>query len=279
MKIKADILHDYIEGKSINRYKEEWFFKYDGHMFVEPSYESEHRESVRRIFEQVKRGLKEFTPCNVEIWDKLFPNWQEIINDVSINLIVGYPEPFDATVLRAPDGKSNVVLDLGQWSKYEGKCDIVSVVHNLLTHELCHVCIGEVIKDIDDDMESSDYLTNLDANTFHEAFAHLISFEDKDINEAEWDNEEWLKVKDNCRKRMNEALRETDVNKQSEFLYDATCGGNYKDKYASMAGMFYLVDCWMTKSISGLEEEFRKGYHGFAQKTLKGYNSTIISQF
>ncbi|WP_346916446.1 hypothetical protein [Clostridium sp.] len=46
-----------------------------------------------------------------------------------------------------------------------------------------------------------------------------------------------------------------------------------------MAGMFYLVDCWMTKSISGSEEEFRKGYHGFAQKTLKGYNSKIISQF
>ncbi|GEM_PF-6754749 len=51
MKIKAEIIHDYIEGKSINMYKEEWFFKYDGHMFVEPSYESDHRESVRRIFE------------------------------------------------------------------------------------------------------------------------------------------------------------------------------------------------------------------------------------
>lgn len=270
MRIKADIVYDYIDSKSISRYKEEWFFKYDGYRFEEPSYESEHKESVRRIFEQIKSGIEEFIPCNVDIWNRLFPDWREVIKDIDINLIVGYPEPFDATVLRAPNGKSTVILDLGLWSKYEDKCDIPNIVHNLLTHEICHVFIGRAIKGIDDDIESENYIINLDANTFHEAFAHLISFDDKNIDDVDWENYEWKEVRTSCNKRMREALGETDLNRQRQFLYDAICG-NYREKYAAMSGMFYLVDCWKTKGVLGLEEEFKKGYYGFAQKTLKGY--------
>lgn len=193
---------------------------------------------------------------------------------MTINLIVGYPEPFDATVLRAPDSNNNVILDIGLWTKYEDKCEIVSVVYNLLTHELYHICIGEVVKNIDDDIKSENYLTNLDANTFHEAFAHLISFENKDIDKVEWDTEDWLKVKVTCRKTMSVALIETDPEKQSKYLYDAICG-NYKEKYAAMAGMLYLVDCLKAEDISGLEKVFRHGYNGFAQKTLNEFNQLL----
>lgn len=268
MRVEWEIINDYIEGNNISKHREKWFFKYDGHTFAEPSYEIEHKAAVRRIFQQINMGLENFTPCNVEIWDKLFPNWREIINGVTVNLIVGYPEPFDATVLRAPDGESNVILDLGLWTKYEGKCDIVGVVHNLLTHELSHVCIGKTIYGIDDDIESKDYLINLDANTFHEAFAHLISFEDKKINEVNWNDEGWIIIKEKCRRRMKEALKEKDIDKQQEFLQEAICG-NYKDKYAAIAGMFYLVDSWKEKGLEGLEEVFKQGYHGFSQKVIK----------
>lgn len=270
MRIRAEIVNDYIHAKDISRYKDEWFFKSDGHTFVEPSYEKQHRESVERIFNHIKSGLENFIPCNVEIWEKLFFNWREIIDNVTINLIVGSPEPYDATVLRALNSESNVILDLGLWTKYEGKCDIPSVVHNLLTHELCHVCIGKTIQGIDDDIESENYLINLDANTFHEAFAHLISFEDKDINEVQWDTEEWQGVKEKCRKTMRVALVETDIDKQCEFLNDAICG-NYKEKYAAISGMFYLVDYWREKGLVGLEEVFKSGYCGFTKKTADGY--------
>ncbi|SCK03184.1 Uncharacterised protein [uncultured Clostridium sp.] len=44
MKIKSEIVNSYIDGKSINKYKEEWVFKYDVYMFVEPSYKVDHRK-------------------------------------------------------------------------------------------------------------------------------------------------------------------------------------------------------------------------------------------
>ncbi|MEG2017261.1 MAG: hypothetical protein RR128_02230 [Clostridium sp.] len=267
MRVKAELVKSYIQGSDIEGYEEEWFFEECGHIFVNPSYEIEHRETVGRIFQQIKASIEGFIPCNVEIWDKLFFNWREIIDKVTINLIVGYPEPYDATVIKAPDGESNVILDLGLWAKYEGKCDIPRVVNNLLTHELCHVCIGKTIQGIDEDIESEDYLINLDANTFHEAFAHLISFEDKAINEVQWDTEEWAIVIKNCRERMKEALVESNLDKQQEFLQEAFCG-NYKEKYAAISGMFYLVDCWREKGLVGLEEVFKSGYHGFATRTV-----------
>lgn len=267
MKINADIVCDYIDGKSIEPYKERWFFITDGYMFVKPSYEREHIELVRRIFEQIKETIEDFIPCNSKIWDALFPNWKKIIDEVTVNLIVGFPEPNDATVLKAPDGQNNVILDLGIWTKYEGKCDIASLVHNLLTHELCHVCIGATIKGIDDDLKSGDYITNLDANTFHEGFAHLISFENKEIDEINLNNEKWQKVKDKNRKRMQSALGITDIIEQKKFLYDAIFG-NYEEKYACMCGMFYLMDCWKRKGILGLEEEFKIGYHNFSKRTI-----------
>lgn len=269
MRVKAELVKDYIRGNEVSRYKDKWFFREGGHGFVNPSYEIEHRETVERIFEQIKAGIENFTPCNVGIWDKLFFNWREIINNVTINLIVGYPEPYDATVIKAPDGESNVILDLGLWAKYEGKCDIPRVVHNLLTHELCHVCIGKAIPGIDEDIESEDYRINLDANTFHEAFAHLISFEDKDINEVQWDSGGWPEVKEKCRKTISEALEETNIDKQREFLKKSICG-DYKEKYAAVVGMFYLVDCWKTQGVEGLADVFKSGYCGFAGRTVIG---------
>lgn len=74
---------------------------------------------------------------------------------------------------------------------------------------------------------------------------------------------------------MSEALIITDSDKQKEFLYTGFCG-NYKEKYAAISGIFYLVDNWLEKGILGLEEEFKKGYYGFAQKTIEKYQSTTI---
>jgi hypothetical protein len=267
MKIYSDIVLDYIAGKAIGSYKEQCFFKKQGYMFVEPSYEREHREAVKRIYYIINDTISDFTPCNSNIWDVLFPTWKLTLENVTVNLIIGYPEPNDATVLKDPDGQNNVILDLGLWTKYEGKCEIASVVHNLLTHELCHVLIGATVKDIDNDTESSNYITNLDANTFHEGFAHLISFDDKEIDDVNWGLEKLQIVKDKSRERMQSALGATDITEQKNNLFEAVYG-NYYDKYPCMCGMFYLVDCWKSKGVLGLKEEFQNVFHGFSRKTL-----------
>ncbi|MDF2908589.1 MAG: hypothetical protein K0R34_3910, partial [Herbinix sp.] len=76
MKINSDIVSDYINGRYIKSYKEQWFFKMQGYMFVDPSYESEHIEAVKRIFHMINNIIYDFTPCNSKIWDILFPTWR-----------------------------------------------------------------------------------------------------------------------------------------------------------------------------------------------------------
>lgn len=170
--------------------------------------------------------------------------------------------------MKNPQGDSEVILDLGCWIKYYGKVDVSELVHNLLTHELCHVCINELIPEISEAIISNDYLTNLDANTFHEGFAHLVSYNDKEIDEVDWNSKQMLLYKTNSINIMIEALEENDPIKQKNYLYKAIYG-SYYDKYACMAGMFFLVDVWKKQGIVGLEEVFNQGYIGFAEKTVQ----------
>lgn len=225
-------------------------------------------EAVGRIYLEIKEIVEDFNPCNIDIWAAIFPEWRRIIGEVTVNLIVGYPEPNDATVLKAPDGCNHVLLDLGLWVKYEGHCNMRSVIHNLLTHELCHICIGETVSDIDEDTLSDNYLTNLDANTFHEGFAHLVSFEDKDIGLVNWKDERWNIIKESSKRKMQEALVATDKQEQDKFLYNAIYG-NYYEKFACMSGMFYLVECWQKNGIQGLKTVFEEGYAGFSVKVAE----------
>ncbi|MDD6796639.1 MAG: hypothetical protein PUE01_14755 [Clostridiaceae bacterium] len=267
MKLNYDIVIDYIAGNKIDKYKNCWFFNTEGLCFKEPSYNEKHRKSVEKLLNEVRHCIENFIPCNVEIWNELFGNWKAILDDVNINLIVGYPEPFDATVLKAPDNKMNVVLDLGVWTKYENKTNISDLVHNLLTHELCHICIGKLINSIDDDLESDNYHTQMDAISFHEGFAHLVAFDNKNIDEVNWESEEWQKVKQKSKEIMKLALCETKQEKQKKYLHDAFCG-SYKEKFACMCGMFYLVDCWHDKGIEGIKNEFKLGYEDFAKRCI-----------
>lgn len=268
MRLESAIVQAYIEGKSVDVFSDNWYFVKEGYCFQNPSYEKEHIEAVSRIYSKIKEIVESFIPRNLNIWEAIFPEWKCIIGEVTVNLIVGFPEPNDATVLKAPDGCNHVILDLGLWVKYEGHCDMRSVIHNLLTHELCHICIGETVTGIDYDTFSDCYLTNLDANTFHEGFAHLVSFEDKDISSINWKEERWNKVKEAAKVKMKEALKATDKHEQEKYLQDAIYG-NYYDKFACMSGMFYLVDCWQKNGIQGLRTVFREGYAGFSTKAVK----------
>ena len=268
MKLESAIVKAYIDRKSVDIFSENWYFLKEGYCYQEPSYDKDHIEAVSRIYSQIREIIENFIPCNLNIWEAIFPEWKRIIGEVTINLIVGFPEPNDATVLKAPDGCNHVILDLGLWVKYEGKCNMRSVIHNLLTHELCHICIGETVTGIDEDTKSECYLTNLDANTFHEGFAHLVSFEDKNIDSIDWKEERWNKVKEATGRKMQEALKATDKQEQEKYLYDAVYG-NYFDKFACMSGMLYLVECWQKNGIQGLRTVFEEGYAGFSAKVVK----------
>lgn len=209
-------------------------------------------------------ALSSFTPVNRPLWDALFPSWEE--KDLPVDLIVGFPEPYDAVNTLSSDGTTHLVFDLVCWRKYLSFPEIEKNIRNVLTHEFTHCLISYYNPEADEALRSSDYIEKLDGYTFNEGFAHLISYRSMDIDRVDWHSKELEDVFASSKKRMREALCETDREKQKVLLYDAICG-RYYEKYACMCGMLYLARVWEKDGVAGLKREF-SSFRGFAEKTL-----------
>lgn len=277
MRVTDEIVKTYLDGGDIVRYREQWYFNKSAHavqvgknIFLEPVYDQEKMSKIKLLQNEIKAAAAGFIPTNQRIWDLLVPDWREIIESVTIDLILGFPEPYDATVDHDPEGKLHVIFDLMCWTKYVGVCKIKETMQNLLTHELFHVLIGTKVSDIDDDTESEDYFKQLDALMFHEAFAHLVSYQSKEIDTVDWHTAELEQVKQISNQRMSEIIKETNKEKQKKNLREGTCG-RYYDKFICMSGMLYLVYQWETGGIQKLRKEFQDGYHKFAKKVTDAW--------
>lgn len=275
MKIVNDIVKGYLNGESLSTYKNQWYFhsssvpKDQGrNVFTDFESSEENKKKVSLVQEAILEVTKDFKPLNQPIWDALFPNWREVLKNEEIDLILGFPEPYDAMTEYDDKGTCHIIFDLGCWSKYVGQCNIQEVVLNLLTHELCHVLIGKTMAGIDEALQASDYHTVLDALTFHEGFAHLISYNAKEITDIDWQDEKLREVRQQSIQEMQKALVVEDSKEQKDYLYRAQCGNNYYDKYACMCGLLYLAEVWEQGGIPALKECFLQGWHGFAEKCL-----------
>lgn len=183
-----------------------------------------------------------------------------------MDLIVGFPEPYDSVNTLSPDGTTHLVFDLVCWRKYLSFPGIEENIRNVLTHEFTHCLISYYNREADEALRSSSYAGKLDGYTFNEGFAHLISYRSMDIDRVDWHSKELEEVYASSKKRMREALAETDSEKQKKLLYDAICG-RYYEKYACMCGMLYLSRVWEKDGSAGLRREF-SSVRGFAGKTI-----------
>ena len=121
---------------------------------------------------------------------------------------------------------------------------------------------------IDDALQNGSYAERMDANTFHEGFAHLLSYGSTEITEVNWHDERLERAYSSGKVRMRAALAETDAEKQNKYLLDAVCG-SYYEKFACMCGMMYLAECWERDGVEGLKRQ-SENWHGFAAATLEG---------
>ena len=112
--------------------------------------------------------MKRFVPVDRPIWDALFPDWQTL--QPTLDLIVGFPAPYDSITARAPDGQAHLIFDLVQWRNHAALENLDAVIRNLLTHEITNLLIWRRYPEVDAAPESKDYRTRLDAYTFHEGF-------------------------------------------------------------------------------------------------------------
>lgn len=267
MNISDFIIKDYLSGKSIASYREEWFFRQISEgtsVFTEPGYLVEERKKVEEVYRILLEAVGKFQPLNKDVWDVLFPGWPEALEHVQADLVIGFPQPYDAVAMRH-GGTYHMVFDLLCWTGYLGKGDLNAVARNLLTHEMCHVLIGQTVSGIDADLDNGAYVDMLDALTFHEGFAHLVSYEEKELGETDWDAPKLYEVWERSRKALREALRAADETEQADCL-DRAARGKYYEKFACMAGMLYLAHLWRQGGISALQKCFKAGYRGFAEK-------------
>lgn len=277
MRIDTTIVDAYLDSEDVSNFSSEWFYTgqtergVENIFFVPPDIELK-REVVSRLKDEIVSHANAFVPCNTHIWDVLTEDWRETLEDTTLDLIVGFPEPNDACVKEAPDGKLHMIFDLLCWEKYLGQMPISDILQNLLTHELFHVMIGKRFPDIESMEMQGEYLNQLDAITFNEGFAHLVSYNGREIDTVSWEGEELTKVYDASVLKMKDALLETSFEKQKRFVYEANFG-NYYDKYAAMCGMIYLGREWQNGGVMRLKKLFNEGYHGFASKSVVFHNS------
>ncbi|MCD7737640.1 MAG: hypothetical protein LUH58_01165 [Lachnospiraceae bacterium] len=262
----------YLKDRDVSNYIDKWYFSETetskftgGNIFTLPNSDDETLEKVRTVHDAIYTAAETFQPTNIRIWNLLFPDWRKTLEDVDVDLIVGFPEPYDATVEYDNRGDCHVIFDLVCWTKYIGQCEISEVVQGLLTHELSHVLLHNQVPGLMDNRENTDYLRNLDATTFDEGFAHLLSYNAKKIDDVDWHSEKLQAVYERSKEKLAEALDERNPDRQSHFLYEAVCG-NYYDKYACMCGMLYLANLWMDGGDMALKDAMKGGYEGFARK-------------
>lgn len=111
------------------------------------------------------------------------------------------------------------------------------------------------IPDVKSGCSSPNYLTRLNACTFNEAFAHLVSYQNKDIQAVDWHSDMLKNIRQKSRKQLVCALNEQDETKRSQNLEEAFCG-KYDEKYACMCGMLYLADLWEKTVLRRLKTAF-----------------------
>ena len=276
MNVSDIIAKDYLAGKAITAYREEWFFQRPsegGRVFTEPSYLPEEREKVRTVYRALLEAAETFQPLNRDVWDAIFPSWPDALKHTQADLILGFPQPYDAVALRR-NGIYHVVFDLLLWTGYMGKADLKAVARNLLTHESCHALIGQTVAGIDADLDCGAYTDMLDAIVFHEGFAHLVSYDGKALSETDWTAPKLREVRTSSCETLRRALAAVDEAEQENYLNRANCG-RYYEKFACMAGMLYLAELWRLGGVTALKECFDVGYHGFAKKCAITFNRPV----
>lgn len=263
MILKTKIIDAYLNREDVEEFKEHWIYSSIGqgefkskNLFTIPS--KEMYEQVREIYKEIEKEILNFEPYNIEIWSSLFPNWKDYSKEIEIYLIIGLPEPNDATVIPNLEGKNVIIFDLGCWVKYLGKVNIKELVRNLLTHEICHILISKNIPEIDFDYENGTYLSKINSLVFNEGVAHLLSY-NANICDVDWRGNEHTNIKLKSLLKLKEALSENNIEKQNTYLYDAVFG-DYYDKYGGMIGMMYLADIYIETGVQGLVNEFKAGY-------------------
>lgn len=209
------------------------------------------KDRIVKIKEDVMKELETFYPLNDDVFNVLFPHWKEIEKKMDVQLVVGCPIVYD---MMERDGI--IVIDIQNLDKYlEEGHDMKHLLQVLITHEFTHMCINH-----DYQMTSyPSYLEQLDYLLFQEGFAHAIPYL------KSMDAEKYAREFEKAIRTLKEAVKETDLKKQKDYLIKADTG-EYWEKFGAIASKLYILS-----HKDNLLEIYQKGYHNFHEHILAYY--------
>lgn len=75
-------------------------------------------KSLKKIKDEIINHICDFIPCNKRIWDTLFKDWQNDLDNIVLDLVVGCKEPNDAFVLKDLNERHHMIFDLLCWEDF-----------------------------------------------------------------------------------------------------------------------------------------------------------------
>jgi len=253
MIIDDAIVRMYLQDADPTSWNRHWLFHHieeNQYLFEAPLPES--KSAVAQVHETVLQSLSGFTPLNAPLFRQLFPDYLRITEEISILLVVGCPQPYDAMV-RTYLGKEYVIFDLVHFAAYmQSGSDLRMIARKMLTHEFAHTCLHEKYTDRPD----LPYVARLNYIAFDEGFAHYLSF-GEDIAGIDFSSAEYSGKYASARAKLKDALQVDDPQTQAELLISSN-SGPYWEKFAAISGFLYLAN-----HPDRLLEIYYKGWEDF----------------
>lgn len=241
-----------------------WFFT-SSRPYTQPPRDNNTKQQCAHLLKIVEQELSNFTPLNQTVLDQLFPKWQT--ETLYLNIIVGFPAPYDVVTEADKAGKIHVMMDIFQLSQYNiPDHTITDILRNIITHEIVHLLIAKrhpnILK------ESQNYNERLDKIVFNEGFAHLLSYNSCELEETDWNSNDLQELYRTSKTKLSLASAEKITEKQEIFLQQADTG-TYKEKFGAMSAMLYLAHVWCRQGVAGLNYEMNIGFTNITKRILE----------
>ena len=251
MKIDSSIIDKYLGKES---YSNHWVFNEiePGKNSFTPPDESRAIE-VENCRKHVVDICGNFTFLNNDLVHDIFDDISQALTQVNILLLVGAPSMYDAMV-RQYQGEFYLIFNLISFSDYAKNGRLSDIVNGLLSHELIHVLINEKYPP-----KKFSYTDHLNYISFHEGFAHLLSYKEGILN-YQPDNAVYKARFDSAKEKLLHASKEKDPILRQKYYIEVNTGG-YWDKFGAIASKLYLM-----KHMNALKKIYNEGWNNYINK-------------
>lgn len=264
MIINRDTINDYLAGKNCSDWSNQWIF----HSIVENEYLIENvsedkKNLINEAANLLENELKNFQPYNRDIWDAIFNEWNKVISESTVYLVVGSPDPYDAMVRTSPCGKEVIIYDINRMLDYVDSVEqLIPIIKSLLTHEYSHACLHSDYPTPDG---KSSFISKLQYICFDEGFAHFLSFHEN-VKKIDWLDNEKLQKKGDAYNILRQAVSSS-IDEHSELLMKSNSGA-YWDKFGAISGMFAIAGTFAQSDYSydNVIKIYEDGYKNFLKE-------------